>query len=394
MLTGLPSSSWPLNRLRREMLWWLVLGALLILAVHLTLRLSWGALYATRWLLLPALAVLYQTAVLAANLKANHRRGETHLLPGLGWGNRLTLLRGLLTAGLLGFLLLPRPHGWLAWLPGLLYTLACAADFFDGYVARRTGYDTRLGEVLDMSLDGLGVLAASWLAVKYGQVPAWYLLVGVARYLFLGGSALRRWLGKPLFDLPPDPTRRVFAGLQMGFLAVVLWPLFSPPGTHIAALLFGAPLLIGFGRDWLYVSGARGTRQSPASSWSAKIAPWGLFGVRLLIVGLNLEGVLARASLWQAQSWPGLALEALNAVVVVMLAVGILPRVAAGFGLGFLGFYQMLSPLTLTQIALAFAYTLILYVGGGALTRWAAEETLFRRYAGQRPTQQVGEQRS
>ena len=32
----------------------------------------------------------------------------------------------------------------------------------------------------------------------------------------------------------------------MGLLAVMLWPIFSPPGTHIAATLFALPFLAGF----------------------------------------------------------------------------------------------------------------------------------------------------
>jgi len=50
--------------------------------------------------------------------------------------------------------------------------------------------------------------------------------------------------------------RRRLAGFQMGILAVFLWPIARPPSTLLAELIIGVPLLIGFIRDWLLVSGA------------------------------------------------------------------------------------------------------------------------------------------
>jgi CDP-diacylglycerol--glycerol-3-phosphate 3-phosphatidyltransferase len=155
------------------------------------------------------------------------------LLPAFGWGNGLTIVRGILVAGLAGFLFSPRPEGWVVWLPAILYTLSNATDFFDGFAARRTNHVTRLGEILDMSLDGTGVLVAAALAVQYGQVPVLFLGVALVRYVFLGGMWLRaRWVLD--HEMPGSISRQVFAGLQMGFWQ---WygTLFSPPGTHVAA---------------------------------------------------------------------------------------------------------------------------------------------------------------
>ena len=217
---------------------------------------AWQPGYALRWLVLAMCLSVYLMWVLWRSLPYNHRAGEKHLFSGFGAGNNLTLVRGILLAALAGFLFSPLPPGGLAWLPGLIYTLAATADLFDGYLARRSNQVTQLGKKLDMSLDGLGVLIASVLVVQYGQVPAWYLLVGLARYLFLAGIWLRRRLGKPVYELAHSSTRRPFAGAQMGLIAVVMWPIFSPPGTYLAATLFALPFLIGFTRDWLTVSGA------------------------------------------------------------------------------------------------------------------------------------------
>lgn len=357
-------------------------GSLAVLAgFHLLLRFAWDPALATRWLVLPVLTMIYLLAVLWRNLDDNHLRGEMELLPSLGWGNRLTLTRGLLTAMLLGFLGLPQPQSWLIWLPGALYVLSDIADFFDGYVARRTNQVTRLGETLDMSFDGLGVLVVALLAVQYGQAPQWYLAVGLARPLFLAGLWLRKRLNLPIYELPPNISRRIFAGLQMGFLGVILLPVFSPPGTHIAALLFGFPFLAGFLRDWLYVSG---TLKPPlsASSRLSTLSQYLPFFLRLTILAISLPAVAAWATSLPDQPPASTLLGGLNAIFILALTLGVLPRIAAIGALCCLGFYQMLAPLNAVQIAQAAAYALILYAGGGAFSLWTPEETLFLQRIG------------
>lgn len=381
----------PMQALRREWAWFAVFSLLFLASGFVLLSAAWQPALALRWLPLPALIVAYLLRVLWQNLAANRGEEETDLLPTLGWGNRLTLLRGVLVAGMTGFLLLPRPEDWLIWVPGVLYTLSDAADFFDGYVARITQHATRLGKILDMSFDGLGVLAASALVVLYGQAPVWYLLVGLARYLFLAGEWLRRRLGKPVYPLPPSLNRRVFAGLQMGFLAVALWPIFSPPGIHIAAALFGLPLLVGFGLDWLFISGAIRRRPGHAAGLQSRVEHWLPLGLRLMILALNIALVAS----WQAGAQMDSALFAilgwLYGLSVAMLVLGVLPRLASILALLGLGFSQMLAPLSLPQIVLAVAYTLILYIGSGAFSIWTPEDYLYRHYAGERRGPQAGQ---
>ena len=187
MLNANGSANNILNGLRLRWGIFVALSAGFAILGYLVLRLAWTPENALRWLILASSVLVYQSAVLGRNLDKNHRAGEAALLPGLGPGNLMTLLRGFLVAGLVGFLFSPRPQGWLIWAPGILYSLADFADFLDGFLARRTNQATRLGEVLDISFDGLGVLAAALLAVQYGQVPIWYLSVAVARYVYLAG---------------------------------------------------------------------------------------------------------------------------------------------------------------------------------------------------------------
>lgn len=374
-------------------------GGITLAAGFLALSNAWGPDYAIRWLPLPTLGLLYLSNVLHRNLSANHRHDETRLLPDLGWGNRLTLLRGIFVSGLLGFLLLPRPDSWLVWIPGVLYTLSNVADFFDGYVARRTNHVTRLGEMLDMSFDGLGVLAAAVLLVQWGQVPAWYLLVGAARYLFLGGMALRTHLGQTNYPLLPSISRRIFAGLQMGLMAALLLPLFSPPGAHIAATLFGIPLLAGFVKDWLYVSGVIRQVAHPAIRRRLPLSAISGIAARLGIAALVLnlaprDGTIQLST----PSIPGTSEPAWIAIIyfahfvaAALIVSGALPRITAIVALCLLGFYQIAYPLGPLHYLLAGLYTLVIYFGPGAWTLYNPEETLFHRPAGApRPASQEG----
>lgn len=235
---------------------WLVVALLWAvgwLAFYAALRPNWSS--SERWLLLSGVVLAYGLWVLWRNLPRNHRPDETELLPTLGPGNALTLVRGLCIGLIAGFLFGPWPPGGLAWIIVLLYTLTDVADYFDGYLARRSNHVTRLGGVLDMEFDGLGTLIVILLAASFGQLPWWYLGLGLARYFFVFGLWLRQRLSRPVHEMSASAHRRVFAGLQMGFLSVVLWPIMPRPMAVIAGTIFAAATGLGFLRDWLVVSG-------------------------------------------------------------------------------------------------------------------------------------------
>ena len=165
------------------------------------------------------------------------------------------MLRALIIGLLAGFLLLPLPPAPLAWIIALLYTAASIVDWTDGYVARRSNQVTVLGQQLDMDFDGLGVAVVSLLAVWYGQLPTWFLSVGLARYLFLFGLYWRKRSEKPCYDIPPSAHRRVMAGMLMGMMTVVLWPIIPAEMTTVAGAVIAIPILLGFIRDWLFTAG-------------------------------------------------------------------------------------------------------------------------------------------
>jgi CDP-diacylglycerol--glycerol-3-phosphate 3-phosphatidyltransferase len=385
---------------------WAVLtfiAALLLASGYAVLQAGWQPDYALHWLFLAGAGTMALSWALWSVLPDNHREGEGELLPALGPGNLLTLWRGLLTAALVGFLFLPRPPGLLAWIPGGLYTAAATADVFDGYLARRSNHATRLGELLDLRLDGFGVLVAALLIVQYGQVPAWYLLVGLSRYLFLAWIGLRRRLGKAVFDLPPSPARRPLAGAQMGFIAVILWPLFSPPGTHLAAALFALPFLAGFARDGLAVSGVRlpswrrpDQDQIQAGDLLERDRPGGpgqvvrrwlpvfLRTVALLTLGASLARLAGEAAVQPIPQAQLLPIYAFYLAGGLMLALGAAGRVGALAALFAIGLQQAVTGLSFPDWGVIVSGSALFFLGTGPFSVWTPENRIIERRLGER----------
>jgi CDP-diacylglycerol--glycerol-3-phosphate 3-phosphatidyltransferase len=370
-----------MESLKKSWVYTIIITLLAVSLGYLLITIVLGAMYAARWLVLPAATTVFILIILRQNLAENSRSDESTILPDFGWGNLMTLARGILVALMMGFLFIPKPEGFLVWIPGILYILANITDFLDGYLARITNHATKLGEILDMSFDGLGVMVAGLLAVKYGQLPIWYISIAFARYIFIGGIWLRKSFGKATYDLLPSIWRRLSAGLQMGFLAVILLPIFTPPGTHIAAYLFGVPFLVGFLLDWLDVCGVR---TSTLTRKPVFISKWLPIFVRAVIPIISTAIILKQLS-----QIPILGLSlgivlAFQALLSVLLLFGVAPRISAIIGLVNLGFYQTIIHLSALEISLAGAYSIIIFLGSGAYDLWLPENNLIYRRPGEK----------
>jgi CDP-diacylglycerol---glycerol-3-phosphate 3-phosphatidyltransferase len=385
-----------LSRLKRLWLVFSVLSFTALGGLFAFFAILWEPRYAIGWGIKATLGLFYLSWVLFHNLNKNHRPEEFHLLSTLGPGNTLTLMRGVLLAFLAGFLFLPQPGNSLAWAPTFLFTLAIAADFFDGYLARVTNHVTRLGEALDMRLDGLGILVASLLAIHYGQLPLWYLFVPLARYLFQGGLFIRSKLGQKLFELPESIRRRAFAGLQMGFISVMLWPVFTPPGTFLAALFFALPFLSGFILDWLYVSGVIHKKSAPRyadSRWLvAKATPLAirliLLSGMILFSGERYLHYFNRSSSYITLDIPPIlsfwiVSFGVETIIMLLLILGMAGRLASIAGLLLLGLDQIFGSLQPVQYLLIVVYISLIYLGTGPFSLWKPEDGLIFRKVGE-----------
>ena len=387
-----------LVQLRRSWLRIALVWAAVWLATYGLLSAEWA--FAQRWLLLSGAALAAILWRVKQHLALNRRSEDGRLLLAFGPGNQISLFRGLLLGLLAGFLFSPWPPGLLAWIIAGIYTAASIADAFDGYAARRSGQVTELGQWLDMEFDGLGLAIVTVLAVSYGQLPLWFLAVGFARYFFVFGLWQRERHGKPIFDIPDSMQRRITAGMLMGMMTVVLWPIVPPAMAHVASFVFGIPLLAGFVRDWLFASGRLNSgsqayqkrRQFVSTLFSCRLPlVW-----RILLAGAML-GILTtaepwyRPAAWEAliQSWglPGAAmlasLLALTAVTgTVLVALGVLGRLWAILLLFPIGFDISTAGLTwLNGLALVCALMIALF-GSGPYSLWKPEEAFMVRRGG------------
>lgn len=397
-LSRSPLEATALASLVRE--WRLVVAIWLAvwLATYVGLRQFWPL--ATQWLALSGVTLAVALWILRRHLPENRAADGTPLLPHLGPGNHLTLFRGLCVGLIAGFVFGPWPLGMLGWAIALAYTAADIADYFDGLVARRSHQVTRLGGVLDIEFDALGVLVVTLLAASFGQLPWWYVSLGLARYLFVFGIWWRQRRGLPVYDLTPSIHRRLVAGLQMGFMSVVLWPVVPAAMTQLAGSIFFAASAASFGRDWLVVSGAIDPQspiyrqvQQAAVRWLTRWLP--LVWRPMVVIGLS-SILLAAQPTFQPATWRGLLASwpipapDLWATLLVLILIaglvcvglGVVGRTASILLYLPIGFDIATRNLLLDNGAALVGVTFIILFGTGPLSLWRLEDHIINRPLG------------
>lgn len=371
-----------LGRLRRK--WVQIVIASIAAIFALVVILGWlhSPEFASRWVIGVLIVWIYELRLLWRFLRINHPPGKIELRQHLGHGTQLTLVRGLLIAALGGFILLPEFSGILRWIPAGLYLMAAIFDGFDGFLARRNNHVTHLGAEIDLRLDALGILLASTLGIHFGQLPVWYIMVGMAYYLFAATKQIKKWMGFAVHDLPPARHRSVLAGFQMGFLVAALIPLFQASVLSIGAIVFGGSLLGVFLRDLLIAVGVL----NPVSVLYQKISDWVLASaqrtilpaIRVLLLlttilsfGFFPETLLAFPDLTYSATVPVILF-----ILVLLISLGILPRITAllfASGIALTVFDSVGTPLG--NLILTGSLILVLF-GSGSFSLYPAEEQL------------------
>jgi len=125
--------------------------------------------------------------------------------------NAITVSRILLIPVFVLFFLEPTPDRSIA--AAAVFGLAALTDAVDGYVARRWGHVTRLGQLLDPIADKLLVLTALFLLVDFDQVEAWVAIVLAGRELTVTG--LRAVAAREGIDLSPETTGKLKMAAQV-----------------------------------------------------------------------------------------------------------------------------------------------------------------------------------
>jgi len=172
----------------------------------------------------------------------------------LNLANTVTSARGGLYAVVAAFVFVP-PETALAWMPAACYGTGVFLDQVDGILARTVSDETPLGKRLDMAFDTFGFVVAPLVAVVWNLLPAYYLSLSAARFLYRGAEEWRRFRGRPVYDPPDNDLGRYLAGTQMLFLTAALAPPVPTDLVFLAAPFVLAPSIAVFVRDYLYMSG-------------------------------------------------------------------------------------------------------------------------------------------
>jgi CDP-diacylglycerol--glycerol-3-phosphate 3-phosphatidyltransferase len=91
----------------------------------------------------------------------------------------LGVVRILMTPAVMILVLLDTQHGYEA--AAILFVVAAATDFFDGFIARRWDIGTVLGAFLDSTADKLLVTGSLLALVSVDRVSVWAALIIIAR---------------------------------------------------------------------------------------------------------------------------------------------------------------------------------------------------------------------
>lgn len=73
------------------------------------------------------------------------------------------------------------------WLALIIFAIASLTDFVDGYIARHYNQTSDFGKFLDPLADKLLVTAAMLIFVQWGRMPAWAVMIVLAREFAVSG---------------------------------------------------------------------------------------------------------------------------------------------------------------------------------------------------------------
>lgn len=197
--------------------------------VDATLRLLPGLVFCIGW----------QQSDLFWHLGLNRKGQSGQLLPTIGLANAFTWLRGVGASYLLGRLIggLNTP----LWLALLVFLYGIVTDMLDGLVARRTGIQSRLGQIADGEADFCLYLTLTIMLVQNGVLPLWLGVVMLLRFCVPLLAALGSYF---LFAHPirfGSTLWGKYAGMAQGLYFFVL---LAPPQVALITDSINLPLLI------------------------------------------------------------------------------------------------------------------------------------------------------
>ena len=104
--------------------------------------------------------------------------------------NKLTILRVFLIPFFVLFLLAPYFEGYGNYIAVAIFIIASLTDMLDGQIARKYNLVTNFGKFMDPLADKLLVCSAMICLIETGKLPAWIVIVIIAREFIISGFRL------------------------------------------------------------------------------------------------------------------------------------------------------------------------------------------------------------
>jgi CDP-diacylglycerol--glycerol-3-phosphate 3-phosphatidyltransferase len=150
--------------------------------------------------------------------------------------NWLTLTRILILPLLVLFLLQGSPAS--RTIAATIFITAALTDWLDGYLARKHGQITPLGELLDPVADKLLIMEALLPLVALGKVDAWVVGILLGREFLV--TAMRAVALRNGLVVAASPIGKTKMGLEVAAIILLIIELFPPVGT---ILIWGAMIV-------------------------------------------------------------------------------------------------------------------------------------------------------
>jgi cardiolipin synthase len=131
--------------------------------------------------------------------------------------NIISLLRLLLVMPVV-FLLLEHLYGWAL----VLFAIAGLSDGLDGYLAKRFGWRSRLGGILDPLADKVLLVACFLVLGTLSLIPVWLVVAAVSRDLLITGGALLYNYRVEELEAAPIVASKVNTVLQILLVVLVM----------------------------------------------------------------------------------------------------------------------------------------------------------------------------
>jgi cardiolipin synthase len=150
----------------------------------------------------------------------------------------------------------------------VVFAFAALTDALDGALAKRFGWTSELGKILDPLADKLLLTTVFITLTVQGLVPVWLAVAAVGRDVLISGGAIvyRLWLG-PIHGSRPTPVSKINTLFQITYLLGViessaLGQLPSVIVTVLGAIVFVTTVVSGLDYVLTYARRAAETYRS------------------------------------------------------------------------------------------------------------------------------------